>query len=1310
MEDGHIPTTMLATALVKVTDGYGTTQLCRALLDGGSTATFLSESCLQRLGLQRQHTDAEVVGISSASVGRAKGVVALKITSNVSCESYSLNALVLPRITSFLPAESCDKSNWPHLNGLVLADPDFNKPGSIDLLLGSDVFWNLLQDGRRSGPSNAPVALRSTLGWLVAGNVDSSSKKLHVHVADVNLDSRLQQFWELEAVPVHRSMSVEEEQCESHFATNHTRDATGRFTVAIPWKSPPPNIGFSRDMALRRFKSLEKRLAVQPKYREQYVDFMREYHTLGHMEVVPEEEIALPQNPTFFIPHHFVLKEDSTTTKLRVVFDASAKSSSGNSLNDAMMVGPTLQDNLVEIITRFRCHPIAFTADVAKMYRQIRIPSIDADRHRILWREDPSHPIKEYRLTTVSYGTASAPYIAVKVLQQLAVDERESLPLASEVALNDFYVDDLMSGADNMEEASKVQSELLQLMGRGGLELRKWSSNSEQLLNKLPDELREKKKNNHHNTDSCVEMSIQQEDSSIKTLGIRWNTTRDTFQFKVVVPVSEGHSYTKRRLLSEVAKLFDPLGWLAPIIITAKILIQSLWKLEVGWDESLPDPVQQQWIEFTEELKVINSLSIPRCAIPSKSHRLELAGFCDASEKAYAAVVFLVVYYSDREPHVTNLMSKTRVAPAKKISLPRLELCGAVLLSQLMSTLQKTIKQLITRSRMWTDSTIVLGWINKSPHTLQTFVANRVTEITSELPPNSWYHVPGVNNPADCASRGITPSELLHHHLWWTGPDFLRDEAYEPHSPDLLPEEIEAITSEVKKTVFTAAARTKSDVSLLERYSSLSKILRITAWILRFSNNCKLKVKTKQSSSSLPSPLTPDEINNAMMVWIRIIQDDSFHRELTCLKDGKACPTNSSILSLSPQLDEVGILRVGGRLRHAPLPRDHRHPILLPRHSRLTTLIIWDRHSSNCHAGAQLLQSIIQQQFWIPRCKDAIRYQVRRCLKCVRQNATTMTQFMGDLPAARVTPGRAFLRCGVDYAGPFMLRTMAPRSKTLIKSYLAIFVCFTTRAVHLEMVSSLSTDHFLAAFRRFIARRGCPSDVYSDCGTNFVGAAKELADLLQQSSQQVADSLSKEGIHWHFNPPGAPHFGGLWEAGVKSVKFHLHRVLGPTPLSFEEMCTLMTQIECCLNSRPLTPVSSDPNDLEALTPGHFLIGTSMKSIPDPDLSSLSIGRLDRWQLIQRLQQQFWSRWMNEFLTRLQQRPKWAQQKPEVTINDLVIIKDERLPPLKWKLARVIDLHPGPDGITRVVTLRTAEGTLKRPIAKLCLLPLDNKND
>jgi hypothetical protein len=310
-----------------------------------------------------------------------------------------------------------------------------------------------------------------------------------------------------------------------------------------------------------------------------------------------------------------------------------------------------------------------------------------------------------------------------------------------------------------------------------------------------------------------------------------------------------------------------------------------------------------------------------------------------------------------------------------------------------------------------------------------------------------------------------------------------------------------------------------------------------------------------------------------------------------------------------------------------------------------------------------------------------------------------------------VNPARAFVKCGVDYAGPFTLRAIPGRSKVTFKGYLALFVCLTTRAVHLEIVSSLSTDAFLAALKRFTARRGKSSDIYSDCGTNFVGASKELKELLalvnsNPHQQRVSSHLANEGIRFHFNPPSAPHFGGLWEAGVKSVKHHLHRVVGNTRLTFEEMTTLMAQIEACLNSRPLTPISTDPNDLCALTPGHFLIGESLTAIPEPDITELKANRLSRWQLVQQLYQHFWRRWSGEYLSRLQQRPKWLRHRADIRVNDMVIIKDERFPPLKWKLGRVMEIQPGDDGHTRAVTVRTSEGEFQRPIAKLCLLPID----
>jgi hypothetical protein len=415
---------------------------------------------------------------------------------------------------------------------------------------------------------------------------------------------------------------------------------------------------------------------------------MKEYLQMGHMELVPQEEVDNPVAPTYYIPHHFVLKASSTTTKFRAVFDESAKTPSGFSLNDTMMVGPTIQDNLTEIAMRFRCHPIAFTADKAKMDRQIRVSKTDADLQRIFWRNNPDEPLKEYRLLTVTYGTVSAPFLATRTLQQLARDESKSFPLAAEIVLRDFYVDDVMSGSRSDEEAIILQTQLVALCSQGGMELRKWSSNSDLLMKALDPSLRE-----CQSSDDCKDLTSQfstPHDQTVKCLGISWNTTKDVFQFKVNFPHQEGNMYSKRGVLSEIARLFDPIGWLSPVIVQAKIFMQSLWKITIGWDELLPEVLQQFWIDFKLNLADISSILIPRCVMPSTYIYLELHGFSDASEKAYSAVVFLYVIVADGPPIVSNITSKTRVAPAKTISLPRLELCGAHLLLELLKLVEKS--------------------------------------------------------------------------------------------------------------------------------------------------------------------------------------------------------------------------------------------------------------------------------------------------------------------------------------------------------------------------------------------------------------------------------------------------------------------------------------------------------------------------------------------------------------------------------------------------------------------------------------------
>ncbi|XP_072375333.1 uncharacterized protein [Diabrotica undecimpunctata] len=319
---------------------------------------------------------------------------------------------------------------------------------------------------------------------------------------------------------------------------------------------------------------------------------------------------------------------------------------------------------------------------------------------------------------------------------------------------------------------------------------------------------------------------------------------------------------------------------------------------------------------------------------------------------------------------------------------------------------------------------------------------------------------------------------------------------------------------------------------------------------------------------------------------------------------------------------------------------------------------------------------------------------------------------MGQLPRSRVVASRPFLNCGIDYGGPFQLKTSNLRNCKIVKSYICIFTCFTTRATHIELVYELTTESFLNCFKRFVARRGLCQNLYSDNATNFVGANNRLKELYSFISDTNIKSkflqhFANHQINWKFIPPHSPHFGGVWESTIKSVKYHLKRVLGENKYTYDEMYTLLTQVESCLNSRPLLPLSNDPLDLGVLTPGQFLIGDSLMAVPQEDLTDVHTNKLKRYHHLTQVIQHFWARWSREYLSSLQQRTKWKAASPNIQRGTMVILKDDKLPPMKWELGRVVDVYPGSDGIVRVVCVRTAHGTFKRACAKLCVLPISD---
>ncbi|KAJ0169552.1 hypothetical protein K1T71_014737 [Dendrolimus kikuchii] len=1043
---------LLATALLKAKSITGELHVVRALIDQGSQACFITEAMVQYLRLKRIPVKGTVTGLGNNKTISTKYIVHLLIESRTDPEfKLTVKAYVIRNITSYIPEQNIDIINWAEINTLLLADPYFGKPNKIDVLLGADVYSSIIKEGLKKSPPGTLIAQNTALGWIISGVVPDSPKELsstetveiNVMHAQINNDEMLKRFWEIEEHNnCKKILSDEEQRCENIYAQTTRRTHEGRYVVKLPFREENPacKYGRSREIAEIRLKSLEKRLSKNDSLRNNYHEVIDEYLQLGHMRLLTKNDNK--KDEAVYLPHHAVIRNDKTTSKVRVVFNASERNMKGVSLNDTLMVGPTLQADLRHIVMKWRVYPIALVADIIKMYRQVQISEEDTVFQRILWRSTPDKNIDDYELLTVTFGTAAAPYLAVRTLHQLAYDGKEKYPLAAEKVLNSFYMDDLMTGSYNVNDAVELYKQMTGLLNEGGFTLQKWNSNSKELIKKITLLTNQNKKmktkscdnkENISNTECDISINEDtnqikveiQEDTNVKILGLTWNRKNDSFNYTVtlspsIIPV------TKRIILADISRLFDPLGWIAPTIVLAKIFIQKLWLTGLGWDEILPDTLISEWETYRSELQQLTKIQIPRwLKLTSNDKIIELHGFCDASSSAYAAVVYVRIIGASDDINVSLLVARTRVAPIKQISIPRLELCGAVILAKLLIETAELLNIPKNNLRAWTDSTVVLGWLNSHPSRWKTFVANRVSEILTCLSSSQWFYISSKQNPADSASRGISPALLLKNTLWFNGPD------------------------------------------------------------------------------------------------------------------------------------------------------------------------------------------------------------------------------------------------------------------------------------------DMTTQAFLAAFRRFVSRRGHCSQLWSDNGTTFIGANKDLKQLASIQSS-LAENLEAKGTEWHFIPPHSPNFGGIWEAGIKSTKFHLKRTIGDSCLTYEEISTLLSQVEACLNSRPINVISnSDPSELLPLTPGHFLIGEPLVAVPDYNYENSNINSLTRWQFIQKTLQIFWRRWSNEYLNSFLNRTKWTSKLPEPNVGDVVIIKDDNIPPGRWLLGRIINKHPGHDGVTRVVTLRTKGSTIRRPTSKICTLPVND---
>lgn len=1287
---GH--SVLLQTAIVQVETVSSCTQ-ARVLFDQGSDVTLISRKLANKLNLKGRDLDAQFTLVGGKLINVKTQLVKFNLSSaipNWKGEEFEIEAYVIDKTASKLHPVSMDLSNMSHLKDLPLADsyPRLES-AEIDILLGVEDCSNIFMDQRIKGPKGTPNAHKTHIGWIVYGSCPIKKDFESFSVNNVQMNFVAEKYWELEHIGIlpkePRLMNRLELEAIKQYSEK-TRMVNGKYETGLIFHPDfqDHKMASNKDIAFKRLRSLERRLNKDQNLAERYTNELNELITAGRIEKVVEDKE--PEGKVFYLPHHPVIRDDKTTSKLRIVFDGSSKGHEGLSLNDTLLSGPALQPDLMGILMRFRRHKVAIVCDIAKMFLQIKISECDRDCQRLLWRNlDSSKPPDVYRLTCVTFGLKPSPFSSIKTVQDHVQTEAEKYPIAAQEVKENTFVDDVLSGADSTEDAANLAVDMRNILSTGGFPLRKFLSNEPSALCKL----------DQNDLASNHDVTFNDELFTTKTLGVKYCPSDDTLMFSFCDKMEEFEVETRRTLLSQLNMIYDPVGVLAPFTISAKLMLQESW-IAGDWDDSLPPSLHKKWIKWKSEVKLLDNIKVNRCYVPKHfvNPTYSLHGFADGSEVAYNSVLYLCAKDSlTGEICVSLLCAKPRVAPiAQKRSVPELELMAALITARLIDYVKDNLNLTLQETYCWSDSEDTLIWLSKQSWNWKTFVANRVSNIHN-LIDYQWRFIPGEINPADCATRGFTADELIHSDKWFNGPAFLRlPESEWPKqkasfSPTRMEQALKYLKPKVVQSLSVTTDRDNVLITYVKRFESYIKFLNVFVLV----RNLLRRIPQEGSIISV------SDRRQEELIWIKWAQSMSFGAEIELLKEKKPVQPVSKIANLDPKLDSDEILHVGGRLQRSLLPEESREPIILPSHNCFVEKLVMHVHCENTHSGVAQTLALLRANYWLINGKKEIRRILHQCVKCRRP--VPMGQKMGSLPEVRVNMSPGFSSVGVDFAGPLYLRDSND------KVYIALFTCLATRGVHLELCNNLSAEEFLRAFERMQNRRGKSSIVYSDNAKTFKKADSVLAKLFKnpKTMAKIQDKLNHQGIEWRYITEKGPWQGGCWERLVQSVKTPLKRVLGKAKLTDCELRTLLTDIEVQLNSRPLTELSSDKEDPLPLTPGHLLIGRNPSLLPDVDSVTKSTPLGKRWQYRQLLSKQFWNRWSREYVLGLNSFKKWVDERPNAKVDDLVLIADDKLRKNQWILGRIIETHPGRDGLVRSCSLKTASGKIRRPVQRLHLL-------
>ncbi|XP_064650125.1 uncharacterized protein LOC135501515 [Lineus longissimus] len=1295
---------------VKLKSSYRTIDTY-AFLDPGSTVNFCSEELMRKLGAGGRKTRITLDTMGTEHTMQTYVVKDLEVCDIEGHSSVDISKLYtkdsIPVSSRHIPKQE-DIIKWPQLNEVNL--PVITSEVGLLIRNGVPDAYSPLKS--LTGPPGSTHAVKTRLGWVTWNVVRSSCNRPdighpvnHVEVTAVEelekLDRLVRSSINLdfpEKGIEETKFSQEDKQfMELMEESIHVKD--GHYEMKLPFRREDIRLPNNYTQAMQRLSCLKNKMSRNSKFHQDYRVFMHEIINKGYAEEVPADELNPDDGKVWYIPHHGVY-HPRKPEKIRVVFDCSAKYA-GISINDVLLQGPNLTNNLVGVLLRFRRHPVAILADIEKMFYQVHVAEEDRNYLRFVWWPDGSLEAKPkaYRMKVHLFGAVSSPSCSNLALQRTAKDHKEGYQVETiNAMLRSFYVDDCLESIESEAKAVALIKELRKICQEGGFKLTKWLSNRRSVLDFVPTEERSK---------GAKTLNLDEDDlPTERTLGVTWQVETDSFSFQINI---QDRQANRRGILSIISSVYDPLGLAAPFILPANILLQSLCHKGLDWDQEISGADLQKWQIWIQDLPKLENHVVQRCMKPldfGDVSSSQLHHFADASEVGYGTASYIRLENTRGNVHCALLLGKARVAPLKKNTIPRLELAAAVTAVRMNHLILKELDYPVDATYFWTDSTAVLRYIRNKTSRFKTFVANRIAVINEGSPIEQWYHVPTSENPADDASRGLPVNQFLENGRWTGGPDFLLKPPDEwpkfSFDADATTEEDPEIRKESKSAVNATIVDSTPLASLFERVSRWPVIKGAVARMLKW--------RTTQTGEDRQADPTVNDLEEAERKIIQHEQKSFFSDEINAIEKGIELRRSSLIQNLDPLMED-GILRVESRLSRAPaLSYQQKHPILIPKQSLIATRIIERIHRDVGHLGRGAVLTNLRERYWIPGAISLIKQFIAKCVICRRYRAKALEQKMANLPIDRVIGEEPpFTRIGMDYFGPF--EVMGGRS--VYKRYGVVFTCFAIRAVHIELAHTLDTSSCIQAIRRFMARRGAPKVIRSDNGTNLVGAKRELQDSIKcWNNDRIATWLLQKGVTWEFNPPAASHFGGAWERQIRTIRKILFSLLQEQVIKVDDegLTTLFCEVENIINSRPLTQTSEDPSDLRPLTPNTLLTMRCEANLPPGLFDRKACYAKRRWRQMQFLADAFWKRWYSEYLPTLQERHKWRRTSKNVEPGDVVLVIENSAPRNSWLLAKVESVKIDGSGHVRSASVRTSHSLLERPIAKLCLLVEGNKGE